>query len=68
MSDDLYIGKSKEQLVKLILGKKIGKRPYWMGMKFRKRAENRYDGGIRIYVRLLDDKEVKEEPEGAFNW
>ena len=70
MSQNLYVGLSKNQLQKLIDGEEVGKRPYVIGdMHFSKHqspTSKKYEGNIRLFIRILSDEEAKEEAEGAF--
>lgn len=66
MSDDYFIGLSREQIEKLLKGERVGKRPY--DPKVARDEEVRYLGTVRIHVRMISNSEEVEEPESAFNW
>ena len=59
MSVNLYIGLSKKQIEKLLAGEQVGKRPYF-GVG--------YNDTIRVFVKMLSDKEEQKEPTTAFDW
>lgn len=67
MSEDIYIGLSRVQIARMLIGELIGKRPYYKNNKFPKTKE-KYDGTIRVHVFMLSDKERKKEPDSAFEW
>ena len=66
MSKDYYIGLSKEQITKLLLGDEVGKRPYDIEAAYN--GELRYNGTIRIHVRLLSENDRKQELDSAFEF
>lgn len=66
----MYIGLSKKQLEKLIAGEEVGKRPYKLGDTcFNTReceTSIKYDGDLRLFIRILPEKEERQEHDGAF--
>ena len=67
MSENYHIGLSREQITKLLMGDEIGKRPYDIEASYNDR-ETRYNGTIRIYVKLLSEEEQAKEPHSAFSF
>ena len=65
MSEDYYIGLSREQVEKLLNGEFVGKRPYNNTTATKKPL---YNGTVRIHVHMLSDIERDEEPNSAFEW
>lgn len=68
MSQDYYIGLSRKQVEELLKGGGVGKRPYKDSTKFELTSSERYDGTVRIHIRMLPDDKIKQEPESAFGW
>ena len=66
MSQNMYIGISKNQLKKLNDGEVIGKRPYIHGKTEFPDSILNYDGTVRIFVRVLSEEETAKEQKGAF--
>jgi hypothetical protein len=64
MSENLHIGLSREQITKLLMGDEVGKRPYDIEASYAD-GETRYNGTIRIYVKLLSDEEQAKEPDSV---
>jgi hypothetical protein len=67
MSEDYYIGLSREQIEKLLAGEEVGKRPYYEDVKYPD-THDKYDGTVRIHVRMLTEEEKSKEPDAAFGW
>lgn len=65
MSEDYYIGLSKEQIEKLLRGWAVGKRPYGNSTATK---EPLYNGMVRIHIHMLSEIERNEEPDSAFDW
>lgn len=62
MSDDYYIGLSRGQIARMLIGEIIGKRPYYKDTKYPKLKE-KYDGTIRVHVFMLSNNEREKEPD-----
>lgn len=67
MSETLVIGLSRQQVEKLLKGEEVGKRPYDFQESYNS-GETRYSGTVRVFVKMLSEEDVKNEPEEAFTW
>lgn len=70
MSNNLYIGLSKKQLQELMDGEMVGKRPYYQGSKkfegWKCPSSPKYEGDLRIFIRVLSEREESKENPMAF--
>lgn len=67
MSEDFYVGLSREQVLKLLAGEIVGKRPYYKQFRYPE-GKRKYHGTLRIHITMLTEEEEAKEPEGAFSW
>lgn len=67
MSEDYHIGLIREQIEKLLAGEKVGKRPYNISDSYNE-GMTKYNGTIRIHVKMLTEEEQSKEPDAAFGW
>jgi len=65
MSQDYYIGLSRKQIILLLRGETVGKRPYYNDIKCPD-TKRKYDGTVRIHIKMLTAEERAKEPDTAF--